>query len=83
MSAPNTGAPAGKTSEAVVAHGRSVVDGDGVRVGPGGKVTLPHSDVRHLRKLGFLLGADEDFVATRPGPNLKASDGPSVQRLAS
>jgi hypothetical protein len=73
---------AGKTIEAVVAHGRSVIDGAGVRVGPGGKVALPVGEVRQLRKLGFLLGADEDFIATRPGPNLKAADGPTV-RLAS
>ena len=88
MSAPNAGAPppadqkAGKTAEAVVAHGRAVVDGDGVRVGPGGKVTLPAGEIHTLRKLGFLLDAGEEFVAARPGPNLKATDGPTV-RLAS
>lgn len=88
MSGPTAGAPppadqkAAKTAEAVVAHGRSVVDGDGVRVGPGGTIALPVGEVRQLRKLGFLLGADEEFVASQPGPNLKASDGPTV-RLAS
>lgn len=80
--APPTEQKAGKTVEAVVAHGRSVTDPDGARVGPGGKVTLPAQEVRHLRKLGFLIGADEEFSASRPGPNVKASDGPTV-RLAS
>lgn len=88
MSAPNAGAPppaeqkVGKTAEAVVAHGRSVVDGEGIRRGPGHKVILPAGEVRQLRTLGFLLAADEEFVAARPGPNLKATDGPTV-RLAS
>ncbi|OOG61444.1 hypothetical protein B0E46_15825 [Rhodanobacter sp. B04] len=88
MSAVNAGAPppaeqkAGKTAEAVVAHGRSVINGEGVRVGPGKTVALPVGEVRQLRKLGFLIGADEEFIASRPGPNLKVSDGPTV-RLAS
>jgi len=73
---------AGKTAEAVVAHGRSVMDADGMRVGPGGKIALPIAEVRHLRSIGFLLGAKEEFVAARPGPNLTVSDGPTV-RLAS
>jgi hypothetical protein len=88
MSALNAGAPppaqqkTDKTAEAVVAHGRSVINGDGIRVGPGGKVALPVGEVRQLRKLGFLIGADQEFIASRPGPNLKVSDGPTV-RLAS
>lgn len=88
MSGPNTGASppaeqkAGKSAVAVVAHGRSVMGEDGVRIGPGHEISLPSGEIRELRKLGFLLRADEDFVASRPGPNLTASDGPSV-RLAS
>jgi hypothetical protein len=65
-----------------VAHGRSVTIAPGVRVGPGDKVSLPASEVRSLRKLGFLIGNDEEFVSTKPGPNINAADGPTV-RLAS
>ncbi len=44
----------GPDTEATVAPGRTVHLPGNKRVGPGGRVTLPLSEVERLRELGFL-----------------------------
>jgi len=72
------GAPV-KTVKVVVATGRSVTDVSGSRKGPGEEANVPGSDVRWLRKQGFILGKDEEAVAYTGRFTITAKDGPSVK----
>jgi hypothetical protein len=68
--------------EAVVASGRTVVDATGASIKPGHKAKLHAGEVKRLRAQGFLLESDEELADAPPGPNIKASDGPTVRKLA-
>ena len=74
--------PAEKTETAIVARGTFVVDGaDGkpVEVGPGGKVTLPASEIARHRAAGKLKAPDgSDLTPSGIGPTYSAEDGAPV-----
>ncbi|UPG89273.1 hypothetical protein L2Y96_18005 [Luteibacter aegosomaticola] len=74
------GAPV-KAVKVIVATGRSVTDLSGVRKGPGEEASVDARDIRWLRKLGFILGKDEEAVAYTGRFTITAADGPAV-RLA-
>lgn len=65
-------------TEAVVAHGRTVIGVDGNRCGPGETVELPADEIETLTELGFLV---DEFVIERkrPGPHISVAAGPTVR----
>jgi hypothetical protein len=66
-----------KRVRAVVARGRTVeVDGKGF--GPGETVSLPESEVAHLRKLGYFV-APVDPAPANEGVSVTQSEGPTVK----
>ncbi|MEA9997056.1 hypothetical protein QN382_23315 [Pseudomonas sp. 10B1] len=69
-----------ETVDAVVAHGRTVIDVTGKRVGPGETAKVPSDEVQRLRELGFLSDGEVQ-EERREGPHISVSDGPTV-RLA-
>lgn len=68
--------------EAVVARGRSVVDGTGARKVAGETARVPSGEVRSLRELGYLVDPKAQEIPVQKGPKLIPSDGPSMVRLA-
>jgi hypothetical protein len=72
------GAPA-KLVRVTVATGRSVTDVSGKQKGPGEEANVPAADIRWLRKLGFILGKDEEAIAYTGRFTITAKDGPSVK----
>lgn len=68
--------------EAVVARGRSVVDGTGARKLAGETARVPPGEIRSLRELGFLVDPKAREIPVQKGPKLIPSDGPSMVRLA-
>lgn len=69
---------ASKTVEVTVAAGRSVQDGSGRTYKQGEKIQLEVSEVKRLRKLGFLAEKDEEVTLPGPGPSISPNDGPRV-----
>jgi len=72
------GAPV-KLVKVTVATGRSLTDEAGKRKGPGEEANVPATDVRWLRKQGFILGKDEEAVAYTGRFTITAKDGPGVK----
>lgn len=68
--------------EAVVARGRSVVDGTGKRRLAGETAQVLAGEVGSLRELGYLVDPKAVEVPAQKGPKLIPSDGPSMVRLA-
>lgn len=68
--------------EAVVARGRSIVDGTGARKTAGETARIPSGEVRALRDLGFLVDPKAQEIPVQKGPKIMPSDGPSMVRLA-
>ena len=65
-------------TEAVVAHGRTVMGVDGKRYGPGETVEVPNGEVKTLTKLGFLVDGDA-VVKKQSGPHVSVAAGPTVR----
>ncbi len=78
MGAPQAGQ--GGAVDAVVAHGRTVVDVTGKHVGPGGTAKVPSKDLARLTDLGFIADGEAQ-EEPRDGPRVSVSEGPTV-RLA-
>ena len=70
-----------KLVEAVVARGRSVLDGTGERKLAGETAKVPESEVKSLRELGFIVDPKAKPIPVQQGPKVSPSDGPTV-RLA-
>lgn len=68
--------------EAVVARGRSVIDGTGERRLAGEVAKVPASEVKSLREFGFLVDPKAAEIPVQKGPKITPSDGPSMVRLA-
>jgi len=68
--------------EAVVARGRSVVDGTGERKLAGETARVSVGEVKSLRAAGYLVDPKAIEVPVQKGPKLIPSDGPSMVRLA-
>lgn len=65
-------------TEAVVAHGRTVMGVDGKRYGPGEIVEVPESEVETLTELGFLV--DQNVIERKQaGPHISVAAGPTVR----
>ncbi|MDY7560214.1 hypothetical protein QN366_01590 [Pseudomonas sp. CCC3.2] len=78
MAAPQAGQ--GGTVDAVVAHGRTVVDVTGKHIAAGETAKVLSKDVERLKELGFLSdGVVQDV--RREGPHISVTEGPTV-RLA-
>jgi len=65
-------------TEAVVAHGRTVMGVDGKRYGPGETVEVPATEVASLTVLGFLIDGDA-VVKKQSGPHVSVAAGPTVR----
>jgi len=65
-------------TEAVVAHGRTVMGVDGKRYGPGETVEVPATEVASLTALGFLVDGDA-VVKKQSGPHVSVAAGPTVR----
>lgn len=70
-----------KLVEAVVARGRSVLDGAGERKLAGETAKVPEKEVKSLLALGFIVDPKAKPVPVQQGPKVSPSDGPTV-RLA-
>lgn len=68
--------------EAVVARGRSVVDGTGKPKRAGETALVGSDEINGLRALGYLIDPKAAEVPIQKGPSISASDGPSMVRLA-
>lgn len=65
-------------TEAVVAHGRTVMGVDGNRYGPGETVELPPDEIGTLTELGFLV--DPTVIERKQtGPHISVAAGPTVR----
>lgn len=65
-------------TEAVVAHGRTVMGVDGKRYGPGETVEVPATEAASLTALGFLVDGDA-VVKKQSGPHVSVAAGPTVR----
>nr|WP_314638139.1 hypothetical protein [uncultured Pseudomonas sp.] len=65
-------------TEAVVAHGRTVIGVDGNRYGPGETVELSVDEIETLTELGFLVDGDA-VVKKQSGPHISVASGPTVR----
>jgi hypothetical protein len=65
-------------TEAVVAHGRTVIGVDGNRYGPGETVELPADEIETLTELGFLVDSNA-VVKKQSGPHVSVAAGPTVR----
>lgn len=65
-------------TEAVVAHGRTVIGVDGNCYGPGETVELSADEIETLTELGFLV---DQTVSERKqvGPHISVAAGPTVR----
>lgn len=80
MAANNTASP--ELVEAVVARGRSVIDGTGERRLAGETARILKGEVASLRAAGFIVDPKAKELPVQEGPKITASDGPGVTRLA-
>lgn len=65
-------------TEAVVAHGRTVIGVDGNRYGPGETVELSVDEIETLTELGFLV--DQTVIERKQvGPHISVATGPTVR----
>lgn len=65
-------------TEAVVAHGRTVIGVDGNRYGPGETVELSADEIETLTELGFLV--DQTIIERKQtGPHISVAAGPTVR----